>query len=385
MRRLSPALLLVNRPEALSVTRVVQPDEDSRGYATVAARDLADGEVLFCEEPLIAVDPEKDPEWILAMRAALTRLSSDCAWQFCMAARCLREEDLPQPLPPGTTSMSDDTHRRMQELCGGCLGDGLEATELAIAAAEALMSAAEAFGEGVATWPRAAIEELGSDITRSAVVKWLGDRLDDAAHRVSRNGFQLIRPTSDGLFHRISYMNHCCAGLNNAAWSWNGAKNLLTCRTTRAVEMGEEITISYIAKPWCDMATRARRRYLKNNYNFVCLCKACCRPPGARSAESSGGVDGERKVHQVNSESKFVNLLARWLHEEGSVEVADEPEAETPEAPLPASVTSEAAEERPERPAKAPKPPADAAAARKRSGTAPGRQPKEDASNEGDN
>ena len=45
-------------------------------------------------------------------------------------------------------------------------------------------------------------------------------------------------------------------------------------KATRPVAKGEELTISYISKPWCDLARPARRKYLKQNFNFFCLCKA---------------------------------------------------------------------------------------------------------------
>ncbi|CAE8656943.1 unnamed protein product, partial [Polarella glacialis] len=140
------------------------------------------------------------------------------AWQFCMAVRCFGKEELPHPCPSGLQPLQPEAIARMQELCGGCLDDGLEPTELAAAAAHHLLqaSADEAASAGVTLrWPEATEELVRSsgddeESRRRAVLRWLADRLDDIAHRISRNGFQLIRPVADGLFHRISYMNHCC-------------------------------------------------------------------------------------------------------------------------------------------------------------------------------
>ncbi|CAK9115103.1 Cation channel sperm-associated protein 1 [Durusdinium trenchii] len=84
----------------------------------------------------------------------------------------------------------------------------------------------------------------------------------------------------------VSFFNHCCAGLSNATWTWllgatkwckDGPRSRaegLTVKTTRPVAAGEakrgrhevgrpELTISYISKPWCDLARPARRRYLR--------------------------------------------------------------------------------------------------------------------------
>merc|ERR1740116_396120 len=112
----------------------------------------------------------------------------------------------------------------------------------------------------------------------------LAGRLEEYALRVSRNGFQVMdlkaRPPvgADALFHRPSFLNHCCGGLNSASWTFNSAEGLMTLKTMREVAEDEELTISYIGKPWSELAKPARRRYLKQNYNFVCLCKACTQP-----------------------------------------------------------------------------------------------------------
>eukprot|EP00913_Durusdinium_trenchii_P020017 g18815.t1 len=92
--------------------------------------------------------------------------------------------------------------------------------------------------------------------------------------------------------YRVSFFNHCCAGLSNATWTWSRAEGL-TVKTTRPVAAGEELTISYISKPWCDLARPARRRYLKQNFNFFCLCKACMaptEPPSALTTSTSAST-----------------------------------------------------------------------------------------------
>lgn len=268
------------------------------------------------------------------MRSALKAVNADIAWQYCIAVHCLRADELPEPSP--IKPMDDEVHVRVLELCGGCTGDGLEPTESAVLAAQHLADAAETAAATCSRsckWPHqpqsilAQAEAEGTD-GKLLYRSWLADRLDDLAHRASRNGFQLIRPVSDGLFHRISYMNHCCAGMNNASWTWNSNKNVLTCCTTRDVEAAEELTISYIAKPWCDLAKRARRQYLKNNYNFVCLCKACCQPVTLRCEKAKSDTG-----------SKLGGLLLRWLQDDGP-----SPEENSP-AENASSATSSAAQQ----------------------------------------
>merc|ERR1719203_1146388 len=116
---------------------------------------------------------------------------------------------------------------------------------------------------------------------------------------------------ADAVFHRVSFLNHCCGGLNTASWVWNGGDGFMTVKTTRDVAGGEELTISYIGKPWSELAKPARRRYLKQNYNFTCLCRACtqtsaaCKPVG-----ESGG-----KSPSAGGKDKLALLLSRWLNE----------------------------------------------------------------------
>merc|ERR1712078_352284 len=113
----------------------------------------------------------------------------------------------------------------------------------------------------------------------------MAKKIDRVASKAARNGFQVVnmkeRPptTFDGLFHRISFFNHCCASQNNASWVYDGSTRLLNVKATKDVAAGEELTISYIAKPWCDLAKPARQQYLRQNFNFVCLCKACTMQP----------------------------------------------------------------------------------------------------------
>ncbi|CAE7896566.1 SMYD5, partial [Symbiodinium microadriaticum] len=264
-----------------------------RGQRTLATRDIGEGEEIFQEPPLALLVPSRELPWAKTLRSALRTLSEDCAWQFCLAVQCLSEEEFPQSRrPEGLRPLSAHARQKLQELCGGEDAAAGSPSELAMLTAEHL-------GEPA-----------------------LAHRIDEVAARVARNGFQVVdlesRPPAagDALFHQVSFCNHCCAGLSNATWTWSASKGLVL-RATRAVSSGEELTISYIGKPWCDLARPARRRYLKQNFNFVCLCKACVNPDAAT---------GVAPALQAPKANKLQGLLLKWLTEApAEADVAEEP------------------------------------------------------------
>ncbi|CAE7352875.1 DNAJB2, partial [Symbiodinium sp. CCMP2456] len=268
----------------------IEGSED-RGQRTLATRDIGEGEVIFQEPPLALLVPSRELPWAKTLRSALRKLSEDCAWQFCLAVQCLTEEEFPQSRrPEGLRPLSAHACQKLQELCGGEDVAAGSPSELAMLTAEHL-------GEPA-----------------------LAHRIDEVAARVARNGFQVVdlesRPPAagDALFHQVSFCNHCCAGLSNATWTWSASKGLVL-RATRPVSSGEELTISYIGKPWCDLARPARRRYLKQNFNFVCLCKACANPDAAK---------GVAPALQAPKANKLQGLLLKWLTEApAEADVAD--------------------------------------------------------------
>lgn len=319
---------------------------ENRGYSTIAARSFTKGEIIFQEPPLAMVYPSRDCPWLAAMRAALVTLSPACGWQYCVAVHCLLEAELPSPAPADLRPIAAEARARLLELCGAeADADGaLEPSELATLTAEHLFRAAEAEAEAhrcrsperprPVLWPVAGGERVDGSAAQTAAARQIADTLDDLAVRVSRNGFQVMDlkarpPTSaDGLFHRISFFNHCCAGGNNASWVWDGGTGLNTVRTTCNVEEGDELTISYIAKPWCDLAKPARRRYLKQNFNFVCLCRVCMQPASAESV-CQGVADGSGA--RSAGSGKLGDMLVRWMKDEREEqEVGEEEEQREP-------------------------------------------------------
>jgi hypothetical protein len=248
--------------------------EDGRGNSTEALRAFAQGDVIFKEPPLALIYSMDDVPWLKAMREDLVKLNEACGWQYCVAVHCLTAEELPRPLPEGLVGMEAGARRQMEDLCGVDFPAELEPSDLAGAAARHLIAASRS-----ASGSMPATELLT-----------LRRCLDSLAARVSRNGFQIMDlnrrpPTSaDGLFHRISFFNHCCAGLNNASWTWDGKVGLLTVKASRAIAVGEELCISYIGKPWSELGKAARQKYLEQNFNFtVCVRRALCLPKKTRS------------------------------------------------------------------------------------------------------
>jgi len=292
-------------------TKILVSD-DGRGNATVALKAFAKGEEIFREIPLALVYAADDAPWLKEMRSELEKEDSVCAWQYCVAVHCLYDE-LPRPGIDGLKPLSKDARLRLEELCGAPASmKEFEPSALALITSRHLLRKAGMVGNC-------------GRVTQNEEI--LAARLDALAARTSRNGFQIMDltrrpPTSaDGLFHRISFFNHCCLGMNNASWTWDGNKGVLVVKASRDIAEGEELTISYIAKPWCDLAKPARQRYLQQNFNFLCLCTAC-----ALSAEEEEKVQrqlGPQTEAAKGKSGKLGNLLTRWL-ERGKDSVGDD-------------------------------------------------------------
>jgi len=211
-------------------------------------------------------------------------------------------EELPQSVHSGLQPIAATARKQVEELCGVDSAPEEGLSDLADTAARHVIQASSGLAD-LSALPAAEVTKLGL-------------RLDDLAARVSRNGFQIMdlsrRPptAADGLFHRISFFNHCCGGLNNASWTWDGKVRLLSVKACRDIAEGEELTISYIAKPWSDFAKPARQRYLQQNFNFTCLCTACCRDE-AELAAAPKEVDASKKG--AKPQSRLASMMVRWM------------------------------------------------------------------------
>jgi len=76
-----------------------------------------------------------------------------------------------------------------------------------------------------------------------------------------------------GLFLEASRINHSCS--HNAQNTWNSNSNQLTIHVFKDVEVGQEITISYLDG---SKSYEARQNALKRSFGFNCDCQLCSLP-----------------------------------------------------------------------------------------------------------
>ena len=98
--------------------------------------------------------------------------------------------------------------------------------------------------------------------------------------RASHNAFS-IRPTSDGeqsgefmgygVWPEASFFNHSCQP--NVSKERKG--RLWSFYTSRDVEVGEELCITYLGGDEKDFDLRGRRARLLEEWGFLCRCRAC--------------------------------------------------------------------------------------------------------------
>lgn len=69
----------------------------------------------------------------------------------------------------------------------------------------------------------------------------------------------------NGVFAIASNFNHACRTRRNTKYDWNQREGVITFTTTRDIEKGGELLVSY-----CDY-----RHVLKAVYGFVCHCGGC--------------------------------------------------------------------------------------------------------------
>jgi len=103
-------------------------------------------------------------------------------------------------------------------------------------------------------------------------------------------------------------------------------------KAIKPIKAGDELSITYIAKPWSVMGKAARMRYIEREYGFSCLCKCCSQP----ESESMTPSDAERP-------KDLTTLLTLWMQKgdpsknnEGDDDNADASEADSKPAPKPA-------------------------------------------------
>lgn len=84
-----------------------------------------------------------------------------------------------------------------------------------------------------------------------------------------------IRLSSDScaVFEKICRINHSCCP--NSAWAWCKQTKLQRLVAQRDIQIGEEITVCYIAVDMLLSPSNTRRHCLASNWNFECDCPRC--------------------------------------------------------------------------------------------------------------
>lgn len=85
------------------------------------------------------------------------------------------------------------------------------------------------------------------------------------------------KSNSGGLFLEASRINHSCR--HNAQNTWNENIGQLTIHALRDIEVGQEITISYLTST---SEYTERQRFLKERFKFECKCELCSLPQAQR-------------------------------------------------------------------------------------------------------
>lgn len=90
------------------------------------------------------------------------------------------------------------------------------------------------------------------------------------------NGFELEAgegwPACRGLFIVVSRINHSC--LPNCAQRWDGGKGVMIIVPAREIDVGEEITLTYLENAE-SMGVVQRRESLMDGFGFWCECELC--------------------------------------------------------------------------------------------------------------
>lgn len=126
--------------------------------------------------------------------------------------------------------------------------------------------------------------------------------------------------TGAAIFEIAARFNHSC--IPNAFFSWNTIKHEERIYSSRAIEAGEEITLSYV-----DLFYEpSQRKWELQHYGFVCGCPACV---DLDDAESFGAKSRERRFRLAELEERgcspgtFADVLrgkieiAKVMREEG--------------------------------------------------------------------
>ena len=119
-----------------------------------------------------------------------------------------------------------------------------------------------------------------SDNTQAAIMDLSSCREDNGADITGRtlqgvfatNTYALGQgATHGGLFLTLSRLNHSCR--SNCVHHWRPDLHMMVVHAVRDIDIGEELCTCY--GPGDSRLTNERQEYLKERYNFDCLCDMC--------------------------------------------------------------------------------------------------------------
>lgn len=143
------------------------------------------------------------------------------------------------------------------------------------------------------------------------------------------NGFQLPAedewPSCRGLFITISRMNHSCEA--NCAQRWDGEKKKMVVIPVKGIEIGEEITLTYLDDSGSMSVVEERRERLMNDFGFRCECELCkAEAEDEEVPEVNGVLEGDGKAEdEAQRAEKSTVVKAREMTSPGKERPAWKP------------------------------------------------------------
>ena len=100
------------------------------------------------------------------------------------------------------------------------------------------------------------------------------DELIDAVYAaIDQHAGSFLNNEGSGLYSKQSTINHSCQP--NAIVEFNFNNHELVVNTTKRIDAGEEILISYLDECDLERSRHSRNRMLAENYLFRCDCTKC--------------------------------------------------------------------------------------------------------------
>jgi len=139
----------------------------------------------------------------------------------------------------------------------------------------------------------------------SAIIRWiqahddeeLVDKLYDTCETTC--GLEFMDNEGVGLYALQAMLNHDCEP--NAEIKFKHDTDMLSIETTRDIEKGDEICISYLDGCMLNRSKRTRREYLMANYCFHCNCGRCSTEDSADESLCGGESSDEEGEYEEES------------------------------------------------------------------------------------